>query len=55
MVDGVDWATLSAGSTSMIADLTYLGRLIDRLFEVQMSRAARRISARMQIFSHDAS
>jgi hypothetical protein len=35
----------------MIADFEYLNRLIDRFFEVQMSRAARRISASVKRFS----
>jgi hypothetical protein len=36
----------------MIAALHYLGRITDALFEAQMQRAAQRISARAQRFSH---
>jgi hypothetical protein len=36
----------------MIADLSFLGRLIDRFFERQMQRAARKIRARSQLFPH---
>jgi hypothetical protein len=36
----------------MIADLSFLGRLIDRFFERQMQRAARKIHARAQFFTH---
>jgi hypothetical protein len=36
----------------MTAALKYLGRMTDRLFETQMRRAARKISARLAIFPH---
>jgi hypothetical protein len=36
----------------MIAALKYLGQITDLLFEAQMERAARRISARQQLFPH---
>ena len=36
------------------AALHYLSRLIDRIFESQMRRAAVRIRARHQLFSHRA-
>jgi hypothetical protein len=36
----------------MMADLSFLGRLIDRFFEQQMRRAARKIHARSQFFPH---
>jgi hypothetical protein len=36
----------------MTAALEFLGRLTDELFEMQMRRAARRISARAQLFPH---
>jgi hypothetical protein len=36
----------------MTAALEYLGQITDRFFETQMRRAARRISARLQLFPH---
>jgi len=36
----------------MHAALELLGRLTDRFFETQMQRAARKISARAQLFRH---
>jgi hypothetical protein len=36
----------------MIADLAFLGRLLDRFFEQQMRRAAVKIRARSQFFEH---
>jgi hypothetical protein len=36
----------------MTATLEYLGRVTDRFFEMQMRRAARKISARLAIFPH---
>jgi len=36
----------------MTAALEYLGRMTDQFFETQMRRAARKISARLQLFPH---
>jgi hypothetical protein len=36
----------------MTAALKFLGQLTDQLFETQMQRAARKISARAQFFPH---
>ncbi len=36
----------------MTAAFEYLGRITDRFFETQMRRMARKISERLELFSH---
>jgi hypothetical protein len=46
MVNGA----IETGSPQMTTALKYLSRMTDQVFETQMRRAARKITARQQIF-----